>query len=273
MFCLYACLALAATFASAAEPPLQPSQPSTRPAAAAGSPVRGHLECVASLLLQKPNLTRAVVYLASDPALDAAPIPAAPAVLGQHNRAFVPNFVVVPRGTMVEFPNWDHFDHNVFSRSAAAPAFDLERYPYGQSKSRRFDKVGVVQVFCNIHTSMRAMVVVTPNVYATRADADGRFEIANVPPGKYELVVWQERCDEHRQPIEVLAGRPAELPTITLHESRGSILANHAPDHRAAYGIERGLSTKREQLDLPVVVDCHPSPVPPPAQTTADASH
>lgn len=56
----------------------------------------------------------------------------------------------------MEFPNWDNFRHNVFSKSKAAPPFDLERYPYGESKSYQFTKLGVVQIFCNIHPNMRA---------------------------------------------------------------------------------------------------------------------
>jgi plastocyanin len=267
------------------EAPPQLTPPTTRGSAPASQPagfsIRGRVAFASGFGLQKPDLSRVVVYLASDPALDGPP-PVDKVSVAQHNKAFVPNFVVVPLGTCVEFPNWDHFDHNVFSRSKAAPAFDLDRYPYGQSKSRVFDKVGVVQVFCNVHPGMRAMIFVTPNRFFTRADARGQFEIGGVPAGKYRIVVFHERCEEQQREIEagpalgppaVSSSNPPNSPKgpdssgealFTLEESRKSIMANDPPKRRGGYGVERGLGAKREQLNLPVVKDSHPSPTPPP---------
>jgi plastocyanin len=237
------------------------TQPSTAPSPAtrpAGVSVQGRVNLSGGLSLQKSDLTRVVVYLASDPRLDAVPSGIDHATVAQKNKSFVPNFTVVPRGTNVEFPNFDSFDHNVFSRSKAAPAFDLDRYPKGQSKTRTFDKVGVVQVFCNIHPSMRAIIFVTPNVYFTRADRDGAFELNDVPPGKYDLVIWQERCGEMHSAVDVGPDGLAAV-SVTLSENRDNVIANHPPSHDAGYGIERGLGVKREHLDLPVVTDSHPA--------------
>ena len=166
----------------AATTPTSPGAvPATRPAAGF---IRGRISAGVDWDLQKPDLTRAVLYLAADPSLDALAGPLPKAIMGQKDKTFVPSFIVAPVGTLVEFPNWDHISHNVFSRSKAAPAFDLDRYPFGYSKSRIFDKVGVVQVFCNIHQQMRAMIVVTPNPFFVRPDAEGRFEFKGVPLGR-----------------------------------------------------------------------------------------
>ena len=225
--------------------------------------IKGRLTIASGLSLQRPDLARAVVYLAADPALDAEPRRVDHATVAQRNKAFVPDFLVVSKGTNVEFPNWDDFDHNVFSRSKAAPAFDLDRYPRGTSKSRTFDKVGVVQVFCNIHPQMRAIIVVTPNRHFARCDGEGRFELADVPPGHYEIIAWQERCGEHRQSLDVTGDETPEM-TIGLEESRKSIMENTPPRHDTDYGIERGLGVKRESLGLPVVPDAHPAIDAPP---------
>ncbi|HEY7118668.1 MAG TPA: carboxypeptidase regulatory-like domain-containing protein [Tepidisphaeraceae bacterium] len=239
----------------------QAPAPTTRPAgaAAAGSIIRGRIAVGAGWDLQKPDLSRAVVYLASDPRLDENPPAKRQAVVAQRDKTFVPDFIVVPRGTDVEFPNWDRFYHNVFSRSKAAPAFDLDRYPYGQSKSRTFDKAGVVQMFCNIHPQMRSIVYVTPNPYFARADAQGQFEIKGVPPGDYEVVVWHERCEEQRAKVHVAADQ-ASAVALTLEENRGRIIANAPPEPRGYGGVERGLGVKRERLDLPVVTEVHAAP-------------
>jgi plastocyanin len=257
------------------EPSAPALTPGTQPATALATTqpvsrgvVTGRVTIATGWAAPKPDLSRAVVYLASEPTLDAesATAPAPPQVIAQRDKTFVPNFLVVPRGTEVEFPNWDRFDHNVFSRSAAAPAFDLDRYPYGQSKTRRFDKLGVVQIFCNIHPQMKCVVMVTPNRFFARVGSDGRFELRDVPAGRYELVVWHERCDEQRQVIEVVpgggdggGGGVADV-AFTLEESRKRILSSSNPSRRRSSGVERGLSVKREPLNLPVVKESHPAP-------------
>lgn len=235
--------------------------PATVPVAAtqpAGVAVRGRVTLEGGWALQKPDLTRVVVYLASDPALDAASGAPPRATVAQKSKTFVPNFAVVPLGTEVEFPNWDNFDHNVFSRSKAAPAFDLDRYPRGMSKTRTFGKLGVVQVFCNIHPEMRAVIFVTPNRFFARADAEGNFQITGVPPGRYELVAWNERCGEQRQPIDISTGAAADV-AFTLKESRERAVTPEAPRHSTYGGVERGLGVKRQKLNLPVVTEAHPA--------------
>jgi plastocyanin len=258
------CLMLAAAVAGVTDS--STTQPVAAPTAApttapVGFSIRGKVGIKATLNLQSADLTRIVAYLDSDPALDAVPISAERGVIAQKDKQFVPKFLVIAKGTDVEFPNWDHISHNVFSRSAAAPAFDLDRYPYGVSKTRTFTKVGIVQVFCNIHPSMRAMVFVTPNSFFTRCDKDGNFELKNVPAGHYTMAVWQDRCGT--QKLQVDAGTGHDQPmAITLTEDRNSILANDAPAHGDSYGIERGLGIKREKLNLPVVTESHPATMP-----------
>jgi plastocyanin len=254
--------------APVAAPVAAPAAPATAPRAS-GVTIRGKLAVSNLWTIQKPDLSRVIVYLASSPALDAVPPPTAPVIVAQRNKMFDPNFAVISIGTTVEFPNLDHFYHNVFSRSAAAPAFDLSRYPYGQSKSLKFEKVGAIQLFCNIHPSMRSLIFVAPNPFFARADGDGHFQLTNVPPGEYELVVWSERCKELRQKVKAAADSP-EL-SLSLEEDRKTIFANDPPKPRQQYGIERGLGIKREKLNLPVVEGVHPCPdcanTAPPANT------
>jgi len=232
------------------------SEPAERPT---GFALRGQVTIPGDWTMQKPDLSRTVVYLASAPALDAVAPPKDAAVVAQRNKAFDPAFSVISVGRAVEFPNWDHFDHNVFSRSPAAPAFDLARYPYGSSKAVTFGKVGAIQLFCNIHPDMRAIIFVTPNTYFARADKDGHFAIENVPAGDYELVAWNERCADVKAKVTVAAGAGAQV-SMVLHEDRENALASDPPRPRNEYGVERGLSVKREQLNLPVVQGVHEAP-------------
>src|SRR6266498_5288813 len=64
----------------------------------------------------------------------------------QKDRAFVPNFLAVQKGTRVSFPNADPFFHNVFSPSPTSP-FDLGSYHPGEKPGVvRFFNSGVVEV-------------------------------------------------------------------------------------------------------------------------------
>jgi plastocyanin len=248
------------------------------------SPVRGRVTGTVSITapgaLISPHVGRAVVYLESHPSLDTPaaddePAPPTPMDqrphIAQRNKTFIPDFLVVEIGTWVEFPNWDEFNHNVFSRSQAAPPFDLDRYPYGQSKSYEFSKVGVVQVFCNIHPQMRATVVVTPNRYHARVDDDGSFAIDDIPPGEYELVAWHARCAEQRMAVTVVAGEAAAV-AMPLEQSTAGVLQTHHRRQRHERGVMRGLSVRREALNLPVIEQSHEACCPPTEPTADEAT-
>ncbi|HVH86206.1 MAG TPA: hypothetical protein VM912_05740, partial [Terriglobales bacterium] len=87
--------------------------------------------------------------------LQQAPVHAA---LVQKNKSFSPHLLVVPPGSLVDFPNRDPFFHNVFSLFEGK-RFDLGLYESGASRSVRFDRTGVSYIFCNIHPQMNAIVI------------------------------------------------------------------------------------------------------------------
>jgi plastocyanin len=128
----------------------------------------------------------------------------------QENRTFTPDLLVVPVGSTVSFPNLDPTFHNVFSLSKAK-AFDLGNYSKGRTRMVNFDKPGIVLVNCRIHTNMSAVVMVTPNQFYAVADAEGRFSIKDVPPGKYTVVAWHKAAGFLRKEIVAVDGAPANV--------------------------------------------------------------
>jgi plastocyanin len=127
----------------------------------------------------------------------------------QQDETFVPHVLPVLRGSTVDFPNKDPLFHNVFSLSSAR-SFDLGRYPKGTSKSVRFDRAGVVQVFCHIHSDMSAIILVLANPFFT-VPATGRYVIDGVPHGDYRLVAWHERINPVIHRVRVVPGEVAQL--------------------------------------------------------------
>ncbi len=157
-----------------------------------------------------PDKRRSVLYLETAPqgAFEDADLPRP--VLDQRNQTFVPWVLAIPVGTTVDFPNRDSTFHNVFSLSKAR-RFDLGRYPKGATRSVRFDRPGVVRVFCEIHSHMNATILVFAHRYFATTDDGGRYRIPNVPPGDYRLVLWHDGREREVRPVHVLAGGVAEV--------------------------------------------------------------
>ena len=162
---------------------------------------------VPQVQLAPPSEVRhVVVYLKDAPSRRVPPVRVA---IRQRDENFTPRVVAVPIGSEVQFPNDDPFYHNVFSLSRARD-FNLGRYPRGQSRSVRFDRPGIVKVFCDIHSHMTATVMVFNHPWFAVPDEKGQFELPAVPPGEHEIVAWHERLGDSPKAVMVEAGRPAE---------------------------------------------------------------
>jgi plastocyanin len=134
---------------------------------------------------------QSVVYLDAAPRQAFDELPTTRVRMDQRNEQFVPRLLAITVGTIVDFPNSDTKFHNVFSLSKTHP-FDLGRYPPGKSGWERFDRPGLVRVFCDIHSHMSAYILVFSHRYFSVVDVDGRYEIPNVPVGTYTLMLWTE---------------------------------------------------------------------------------
>jgi plastocyanin len=156
------------------------------------------------------DLRRGVVYLESAPRGAFEEREPGRAVMDQRDETFVPHVLAVTVGTVVDFPNSDKTFHNVFSLSKAR-RFDLGRYAAGRSKSVRFDRPGLVRVFCDIHSHMNAYVLVLTHRFFDVTDADGRFRIPAVPPGDYTVVGWYEGEARTSRRVTVTPGGVVEL--------------------------------------------------------------
>jgi plastocyanin len=162
----------------------------------------------------QPDLRRSVVYLESAPSLAFPDVEPQRAKMDQRNETFVPHVLAVTVGTTVDFPNSDHTYHNVFSLRGPRP-FDLGRYAAGKSQSVRFDRPGIVRVFCEIHSHMSAFILVFNHRYFDVTAADGRYQIGRVPPGRYTLVAWNEGSVRESRPIVIPEdGGPVEADFV-----------------------------------------------------------
>lgn len=181
-----------------------------------------------------PDRSDVVVWLEPLDAPAADPDLRTDVQLIQKNKTFTPHVLVVPVGSVVQFPNKDPFFHNVFSLFDGK-RFDLGLYEAGSTKPVRFDRAGVSFLFCNIHPEMSAVVVVVETRYYAKSDRGGKISIAGVPDGRYRLRVWYERsAPEDLRPLARtvnISAAERDLGEIRVPENPAFTLA-----HKNKYG-------------------------------------
>lgn len=159
----------------------------------------------APALAPTSELRHVVVYLRNAKPQTVAPVRVA---IRQQDESFTPRVVAVTVGSEVEFPNDDPIYHNVFSLSRAKN-FNLGRYPRGNTRRVRFDKPGIVKVFCEIHSHMSATVMVLDHPWFAVPDDRGRFELPPVPTGDQSITAWHERLGDTTVRVRIESGQAA----------------------------------------------------------------
>jgi len=155
------------------------------------------------------------------------PSPAHGKVVTQRNKTFIPHVLAVPVGSKVSFRNDDPIFHNVFSLSKPND-FDTGLYKQGATYQQTFKRAGVVQILCNIHSSMLGVVVVVDTPYYAQADGSGAFTIKGVPPGEYQLTVWHEAASK---PVEQrISVAPGATRGLTLQIGGDKRAPQFVPD-------------------------------------------
>jgi len=203
-------------------------------ALAAGATVGGSVQLVDSRdqnVRNKRDYSGVVVWLERPgAALEATP---RTVKVVQKQKRFIPDLVAVPIGSTVDFPNYDPIFHNAFSNFSGQP-FDVGLYAPGASQKVRFVRDGVVRVFCNIHPTMSAIIVVLETPYFAVTNAQGAFRIT-APPGEYRLKFFHERALPNvltsLEKTFTIGEDDVALPAVAISEA-GYLV----PPHKNKYG-------------------------------------
>lgn len=167
------------------------------------------------VLINGTPAEKAVVYLEDLRTPAGTPVPVEKTII-QEEFAFHPSFTMLPVGSTLRFENQDKEMHNVHSLTPGH-RFDVGSHLPGMIKKTVLDRPGGMIIRCRIHPEMRGMVFVAPSNFFDRAFSGGRFEIPNVPPGRFRISVWHPRLDPgETEAAAVLLELDSEPQTLIL---------------------------------------------------------
>jgi hypothetical protein len=134
--------------------------------------------------------------------------------MDQKQCSFTPRVVIVPVGGTVEFLNSDRLLHNVRSTGKENPPFNRAQ-PHARSISFSFKQPEILRVDCDLHAWMRGWVVIAEHPFYAVTNDEGEFVLENVPPGKYNMQVWQERLGKVTQEV-VVSGKGTTNVSVSM---------------------------------------------------------
>ncbi|PYQ29782.1 MAG: hypothetical protein DMF56_08620 [Acidobacteria bacterium] len=180
---------------------------------------------------QKPVVNETLVWL--EPMGRSPKRPASAFTMTTRSKAFLPHVLAVPAGSTVAFPNEDPIAHNLFSLTPGN-TFDLGLYRRGAGKDHKFDAPGVVNVYCNVHPNMSAVVHVMTTPYYGFTDVNGNYSF-DVPAGKYRVTAWNEQGGTAASDIEVKGDGTIAGPTLLTIDGRNFRFLEHTNKFGQAY--------------------------------------
>lgn len=142
-----------------------------------------------------------------------------PVIFDQKNCRFLPHCLVIPTGRTVRILSGDNVAHNTHTYpnkndgiSQTIPVND--RVGQVNFVYRRAESVPL-SVTCDFHVWMKAWHLPLDHPYAAVSDANGEFQIPDLPAGKHSFTVWHESVDgnyiERKLVVDVKAGETAQV--------------------------------------------------------------
>ncbi|WZO96345.1 FTR1 family protein [Isosphaeraceae bacterium EP7] len=134
-------------------------------------------------------------------------------LVNQSGLQFVPRIQAISVGQTIRFTNQDSETHNLHLLTPGL-SFNKSMGP-GGIEDYTPAAPGLLKMGCDVHSHMRAFILVadSPNVAVCRAG--GTFKIRDVAPGRYLAKVWHEMGDPLEREV-VVADDGLDLGTLTL---------------------------------------------------------
>ncbi len=132
-------------------------------------------------------------------------VPTTNPVFDQKTCEFHPHVLVFPAGSTIDVINSDGILHNIHTTSTANPSQNQAQPKFKPKIQIKVDKPETIAIKCDVHGWMSGYWVATETPYVALTDASGNFKIADLPPGDYDVELWQEKLGKATQKASIKA--------------------------------------------------------------------
>src|SRR5687768_6415964 len=116
-----------------------------------------------------------------------------PVVLDQNGCIYKPHVMGIMVGQPYKILNSDGLAHNVHTLPKVNKSFNRSMPGTLKEVTTTFDKAEpIFQVKCDVHPWMNAFIGVFDHPFFSVTATDGKYTIANLEPGTYEITAWHE---------------------------------------------------------------------------------
>ncbi len=173
----------------------------------------------------------AVVYLVKPSGENPAAVKAltakkAKVVIDNKNCEYIPFLTAIHQDQKVEFTSSDPVNHNIHGTPFTNDGFNFILPPNGQVEKSFVAEKRVIPLTCDIHPWMKAYFMVFDHPFFAVTGDDGSFEIAGVPPGVQNLVIWQAAVGyvnpglAKGMPVTVGSGQTTKVGDVALDPAK-----------------------------------------------------
>jgi plastocyanin len=183
--------------------------PALKPLAVAAEPMCAKKHATVpneALVLGAGNsMANVVVKVVSGlPAGKTWPAPTTPVTMDQIGCQYVPHVLGVMVGQPFKVLNSDGVLHNVHSLPKVNRSFNMAMPPTRKEATETFTKAeGMFVVKCDVHPWMQSFVGVFDHPFFAVTGTDGKFSLANLPAGTYEIEAWHEKLGTQKSTVTV----------------------------------------------------------------------
>jgi plastocyanin len=132
-------------------------------------------------------------------------VPATNPVFDQKTCEFHPHVLAFPAGSTVDVINSDGILHNIHTTSTVNPSQNQAQPKFKPKIQIKIEKPETIAIKCDVHGWMSGYWVATDTPYVAVTAADGSFKIADLPPGDYDVELWQEKLGKVTQKASIKA--------------------------------------------------------------------
>ena len=217
-----------------------PRHPRKRPSSRRGRPTKDPAVCAAAAAIPDNSLAVdpktkgikfAFVYLVkpsgeNPDAVKALLAKKATVIVDNKNCEFIPFATAVHQDQSVVFKSTDPINHNVHVTPFTNDAFNAILPPNGSMTKTFVAEKRVIPMTCDIHPWMKGYLMVFDHPFFAVTGADGSFEIAGVPPGPQNLVIWQSAVGfvnpglARGMPVNVASGKTTDVGEVPLDPAK-----------------------------------------------------